>query len=501
MKKQKLLNVFLSISMLIATISTSFADNGTLPKVLQNYKPVHDAIYSQKIDENNYTQEEITTIENFLRNAISQSDFSIVVSIDNINDIIDADKYVSSVEMFWSPEPDGLISYNEEYPSRKYVTPEFFHVNLKDLTGSDYEKYGYLSCKDKKQDFLDSDMYEYYGNIVLNFKKENLMNRTTLTIGDSLNKRHRLGINSITPTLINDPKMVCIPGYSKEYADLLLKFIKSGKLLPNRPNLITKLINPDTGNYYFEYFELQFHGDLKLTRDVESVDIIKTYVEDESERARQESLRQEAYQKIKNLGIPCNIIDCTNVQPPANNMANDFLTPELKSSFQTENGTIMLTAPEGIFKSGSQLCAKFLDPASQEYREAFKNLDNHLKDLTERLKVYDIFILDPYGNKVTQFDDYVKLYIQIPENYDESDLEAIHISESSDQEFDEWVETIDGKKYLAFKTNHFSPYAIIDKNTTEINFLIYIFTPILLISIILFILYLVHNKKKYINLN
>lgn len=114
-------------------------------------------------------------------------------------------------------------------------------------------------------------------------------------------------------------------------------------------------------------------------------------------------------------------------------------------------------------------------------------MDTEFKNIVQRLKIYDIFVLDPYGEKITEFGDYATLYIQIPDNYDEKDLKAIHINEDKDQEFDEWIETIDGKKYLVFNTNHFSPYAILDKNTNSYNFLIYIFISInIMLVVILF---------------
>lgn len=245
--------------------------------------------------------------------------------------IIDDDKFISGVEKYW-----GLIKdseYDEEYPTRKYVTPEFFHIDYKDLTKSDYEKYGYLSCKDKLKDFSDTNqIYEHYGNVVVNFKKENLINRTTLTIGDSLNKRHKFGINSITPTFTNDPRIVCIPGYSKSYTEILLNSIKSEKLLPQRPNLISQIINQETKSPYFEYFELQFHGDLIFSRDIESVDILKTYIEDEAKREEQYSLQQKVAQRIKSLGIPCNIIDCTSIKRQNDDAISDYATPELSKT-------------------------------------------------------------------------------------------------------------------------------------------------------------------------
>lgn len=63
--------------------------------------------------------------------------------------------------------------------------------------------------------------------------------------------------------------------------------------------------------------------------------------------------------------------------------------------------------------------------------------------------------------------DSVYMMYEIPEGWDESDLEMILVRDGDDQEFDEKVLEINGKKYLAMWKNHFSPYAMIDKLTDE----------------------------------
>ena len=63
--------------------------------------------------------------------------------------------------------------------------------------------------------------------------------------------------------------------------------------------------------------------------------------------------------------------------------------------------------------------------------------------------------------------DSVYMMYEIPEGWDESDLEMILVQNGDDQEFDEEVVEMNGKKYLVMWKNHFSPYAMIDKLTDE----------------------------------
>lgn len=250
-----------------------------------------------------YTPEEFSTVENFLKEVVAKSDFSMAVKLNSMNRILDDDVFQSNVERFWNMMGDS--EYNEQYINRRYATPEFFQIDVSELEGKDYEKYGYLSCKDKRQDVSDTDeILQYYGNVIVNFKKENLIHRTTVTVGDSLNMRHRFGKNSVTPTLTNDPRFVCISGYPKCYTDILLDLIKSGKLLSDHPNLVSKRKYSDHGYdlSYFSYFELQFHGELRFSRDVESVDILRTKQDDWKE---QDDLKS----RIESLGVICNIIE------------------------------------------------------------------------------------------------------------------------------------------------------------------------------------------------
>lgn len=295
---------FVVLSLIIVATFNSFVE-ATTPELLKNYQSWHDSVYNKIIKCENYPVQERQTVESFLKDVVNECDFSMNVPIGVVEKIIVEDRIKSRVELEWSHFENS--KYDEKNVCRRWATPEFFNVDGRSLLGEDYEKYGYLSCKDKNsKDFINEAMYmsQFYGNVVFNLKKDRLIDRTTLTIGDSLDNRRVLGKGNITPTMANDPKLVCVPGYSKDLVSLLAHSISEGKLLPQYPNLIRKIASL---NLDLDYFELQFHGELSFKSDVESVDIIRTKDQNESEKKEQEQVAE----KIRNLGVPVNIIDCS----------------------------------------------------------------------------------------------------------------------------------------------------------------------------------------------
>ena len=308
MIKSKITSMFLILGLLITNLFCCFV-SAARPRTLLKYAPYHDQVYYDKIQKKKYTSEEIQTIENFLKQTVNESDFSMATHIECINSIIDQDQIKSSVQINWDSIKDS--KYDKQRIDRRWATAEIFNVDISELEASDYEKYGYLSCKNKRQDIEDgSDVPLYYGNVIMNLKKENVMERTTLTIGDSLENRWRLGEHSITPTLADNPRITCIPGHSRRLAKLISQHIKSGSISPKHPNSVNKI---KTKHLDFSYIELQIHGELSFEKDVESIHIIKFNTDEEEENARQEQLQQKIKEKIQKLGKPCYIVDCTDI--------------------------------------------------------------------------------------------------------------------------------------------------------------------------------------------
>ena len=123
----------------------------------------------------------------------------------------------------------------------------------------------------------------------------------------------------------------------------------------------------------------------------------------------------------------------------------------------------------------------------------------------ERYKLFEIYFLDIQGN-IIQPSGFVKILIPIPEYFDKTkddiDVYRIQSGLDDDDDFDEHIKEIDGTYYCVFDTNHFSPYALIDKNTNvskynNPNIIIILSFILFLTSLIIFlIIFLLKRRKK-----
>ena len=85
----------------------------------------------------------------------------------------------------------------------------------------------------------------------------------------------------------------------------------------------------------------------------------------------------------------------------------------------------------------------------------------------EHIKFFDVYPTVSGTHVIGELTNSIYMEYEIPNGWDERDLEMILVKDSDNQEFDEKVLDIDGKRYLAMWKNHFSPYAMIDKLTDE----------------------------------
>ena len=123
-----------------------------------------------------------------------------------------------------------------------------------DVKDTDYEIYGYLDKAERAN---------MYGNCRIVLKKDNLIDRTTVTVGDSL-ELIATGADP-TGTLANSPKI-----YS--YGDV---FSTSVPNAPQRLAEVRKDFESIKENGHLSsggYVELQFHGGVKAT-DIEYIEV------------------------------------------------------------------------------------------------------------------------------------------------------------------------------------------------------------------------------------
>lgn len=144
---------------------------------------------------------------------------------------------------------------------RKRATESLFSFfDVDDLDPSEFEKYGYLGTSDRAK---------MYGDCRIVFKKDNLWDRTTFTVGDSLEAVVNGGYK--TPSKVSNPKIVSFSTdpFSPDMPDVNETAIKS----------IQKAFNSIEEHGYFQgvinnqdYVELQFHGSVTLD-DISYIEI------------------------------------------------------------------------------------------------------------------------------------------------------------------------------------------------------------------------------------
>lgn len=132
---------------------------------------------------------------------------------------------------------------------------QLFDVDYKTMGKKDYEKYGYLNSMDFD---TATNNLNWYGDTLVRFKKENVWDRTTYTMTDSL------GLETVAGR-VNNPS---IAGFSKWRID-------SGVLTESSINdALASVRDPkEFANRLYgrsPYLELQYHGELSI-RDVEEI--------------------------------------------------------------------------------------------------------------------------------------------------------------------------------------------------------------------------------------
>ncbi|HAU87468.1 MAG TPA: hypothetical protein DCW90_18880 [Lachnospiraceae bacterium] len=130
---------------------------------------------------------------------------------------------------------------------------------------------------------------------------------------------------------------------------------------------------------------------------------------------------------------------------------------------------VFLQDPLGVLKKNDTdvlgIVVTYVPEGSARYNELMNQVDGDHP--IEHIKFFNVY---PTVNGVPvtgALDGSIYMEYEIPDGWDEEDLEMILVQKDDDQEFDETVLDIDGKRYLATWKNHFSPYAMIDKLSEE----------------------------------
>ncbi len=145
-------------------------------------------------------------------------------------------------------------------------------------TDAGFEKYGYLRAGSFKDEVLSGDFgVSQYGDASITFKKKNLMDRTTLTFGDSLDADGAYG--EITPTKVNDfdvrhsaKRMSSWATTDEDWQKLDDNVADFTKMSNVQKNEFLMGDGISDGKISMRYTELQFHGDLTVD-DIDTISI------------------------------------------------------------------------------------------------------------------------------------------------------------------------------------------------------------------------------------
>jgi hypothetical protein len=139
---------------------------------------------------------------------------------------------------------------------------------------------------------------------------------------------------------------------------------------------------------------------------------------------------------------------------------------ENKVNLNGQKLKIILQDPYKVLPEGVQLKCQSIEPGSARYNELLAHLDDTHK--VENVAFFEIELYNAKGEKISgEIAGKVRVLLQIPDGWDKKELEAVLVMAGADSEFEESVITIDGTDYLAFWTNHFSPYALIETATEK----------------------------------
>ena len=223
------------------------SDTIELPKSLENFDE-----YQQKWVDTHFAMraKDKELVQNGIKSVIDNNAYSMRVNAKNLQNIIDN----GFLNQFETKTSGGTLSNAD----RRIASYRLFGNDAKNMSNSEFEKYGYLGSKDFLNDTLSSTSGQY-GKTIVKFNKDKLKDRVTYTIDDSLGNAL---YNEVVGGKIGDE--CSISGVPIFNMDDVLDYFKESNL--------DAIYNADEFAQLMggRYFELQYHGKLTID-DVESI--------------------------------------------------------------------------------------------------------------------------------------------------------------------------------------------------------------------------------------
>ena len=218
-------------------------------------------------------EEKREEVESFLKKIIEKHELCMQVPEDAVSSIISEKLFKNTFETKTSNSVTRR--FRKQLVSAAFGVPkDVVEDMLEKNQANQFEKYGYLG---KKSSILSPG----YGIVKFIFNKSSLLNRTTMTVGDSLRSKSTKGIIASKAT---DPKAESIPGVANgddSFLEIIYKLIRDGEIREDMDPLTVahKIFENDTDGIP-KYIELQYHGKLSID-DVEVCEL-PTYAQEET---------------------------------------------------------------------------------------------------------------------------------------------------------------------------------------------------------------------------
>lgn len=247
-------------------------------------------------------EEKRVIAENFLKKLVDSCDFCMCMPPKNFEQALKDDEIKEIFEIGQGATVGGI-------KTRRAAIKQLYGLDSEKYPVKEMPKYGILVGAQKQKDLLrDPDIFYHYGIVMLTFKKERLLNRTTMTVGASLQFVESL---LKTPTFVTDPKFVCIKGVPKDQEMLkkgffmginffVDKLLGEDQLSVDMPNRMSEFANEVPG---FENFELQYFGKMTISEDVKEVCYMPLGSREEEEIAKLKPLLDKYGLECKELGM------------------------------------------------------------------------------------------------------------------------------------------------------------------------------------------------------
>lgn len=239
--------------------------NTELPKLLQNFTGHVEKSKNLRDNSPVEAQELIDRGEEYLRRAVEKLEFRRRINESTVKKILSSGRIMNQFETKTSMGAEDL-------DARDYFTRTAFQYDGA-LAPSDYEKYGYLGSPD-------SVSAASYGDLDIVFKKDTMIDRTTMTLGDSL-------YDVLYPSWVSNPHVISKYGAEWEAPDRLT-VNQARTFYVDAKNLY------ETGSFGWQYAELQFHGEVTLN-DIDHFSVPKTWRNNPSHEATIQQIQSAGF--------------------------------------------------------------------------------------------------------------------------------------------------------------------------------------------------------------